>query len=86
MSNDRASELSSRPVTIRTVSNTVSVPNRKSSQEQYTGSQKKKEDEEEHKESEFMDRSAQLSASLNSLAMINAVKIIRKSGNKDICI
>ncbi|MFA6989201.1 MAG: hypothetical protein WC197_03935 [Candidatus Gastranaerophilaceae bacterium] len=52
-------------------------PNEKNSSEEYFARQKKEEEQEDFKQSEFVDKSAQLNATLTSLASLNAASIIR---------
>ena len=82
MPDDRSSGLNSRFVSFKGLdSNASAIPNKKNSRDQNSGSKEDKDKDEnnEHKESEFMDRSAQLRASLNSLAMLNVVNVIKKN-------
>lgn len=73
-----------RPVIpLGNVSGSQNNPNEKSSSEQYIPLDREiQEEEEQFKKSEFVDRSAQLRASLSSLAMINAPKVIRPKKDK----
>jgi len=60
------------------------IPDKKRSkdQRQQSDEDKKKENNEEFKNSEYVDRSAQLSATLNSLAMLNVADVLKnKSKN-----
>jgi len=59
------------------------TPNRKSSREEYIRQEKKEEPEEKINDSPYVDRSAQLSATLNSLAMINLVKLTKKKKKQE---
>jgi len=52
-------------------------PNEKNSSEEYFGRQQKEEEQEEFKQSEYVDKSAQLRATLSSLASLNAASVIR---------
>ncbi|MDD3150579.1 MAG: hypothetical protein PHV68_07060 [Candidatus Gastranaerophilales bacterium] len=66
-------------------SNAAGTSREKNSQGTEYFAQEKKDDEEnkEFKESEFVDRSAQLNASLNSLAMMNVAGIMKKNNPKN---
>ncbi|OGI17085.1 MAG: hypothetical protein A2287_04135 [Candidatus Melainabacteria bacterium RIFOXYA12_FULL_32_12] len=65
-------------------SSVMNTPNQKNSKEQYSRPEEKdKEDENKQKKPEFVDRSAQLRASLNSLAMLNVVSVIKKDNSKE---
>ncbi|MCR4881268.1 MAG: hypothetical protein K6A44_04875 [bacterium] len=52
-------------------------PNEKNSSEEYFDRRKPQQDKEEFAQSPFIDRSAQLRATLNSLAALNAANIVR---------
>lgn len=68
-------------VTMKTV-DVGNHPNDKNSSEQYFAREQKEEETNEFKQSEFVDKSAQLTASLNSLAMLNASKVIKVRSKK----
>lgn len=62
------------------------IPDKKRSKEQQAEAEKDEKDEETNKDgnqnnSEFVDRSAQLRASLNSLAMLNFSSVIKDKNN-----
>ena len=67
-------------------SSATGVPNRKQGRgaEYYAQEETDNEEKREFRESEFIDRSAQLNASLSSLAMINASLIKKKPVSKPI--
>ena len=55
-------------------------PNEKNSGEEYFDRRKQNQDNEEFTQSPFVDRSAQLRATLNSLAALNAANIVNAKG------
>jgi hypothetical protein len=70
-----------RPAITMQNSDVGNHPNEKNSSEEYFARQQKEEDKEEFKQSEFVDQSAQLRATLNSLASLNAASVIRIKKN-----
>jgi len=61
------------------------IPDKKRSKDQHQQSDedKKKNNNDELKNSEYVDRSAQLSATLNSLAMLNVADVLKNKSKTD---
>ena len=57
-------------------------PNDKASGEEYFDRRGQQQEQEEFRQSPFVDRSAQLRATLNSLAALNAANVVRRAKDK----
>ena len=66
-----------RPTINMDNTNVGNNPNDKASGEEYFDRRQQNQDEEEMQESTFVDRSAQLRATLNSLAALNAANVVK---------
>ncbi|MCK7484427.1 MAG: hypothetical protein MZU97_01890 [Bacillus subtilis] len=87
MSDDRASGLTRNIINFQrndNSSNTADIPNRKNSKEYYARLEKEEKEEEKPRESEYVDRSAQLKATLMSLAKINQVSVVKTKWRKKV--
>ena len=85
MSNDRQSDLGSSIITFKGSSGSIArLPDKKRSKDENKPEEKEKKDDNDQNaaKSEYVDRSAQLRATLNSLALLN-VGNIKKSKRKN---